>query len=932
MKKWTILLLALLCSTAGAAAQDFSVVNPRCEYRDEPLGINTLTPRFSWQISARDRGFLQSAYELIVGDDRAAVAAGRGNLWRVKAKGAESLHIPYAGKALESGKEYYWSVRVWNAAGEVSPWMPVNRFSTGLMSPDAWSGARWIAMEVQPDSLRLVPGEEYNKLTIGDRITAPNRLPQFRREIDVRKPVKRAMAYVSGLGQFEFFINGDKVGDNFLDPAWSDYDKIVCYVPFDVTDRLQQGANVLGVMLGNGMYNVPRERYYKLLMTYGYPMMICKVDVEYADGTHDVIVSDGSWRTTTSPVTYSSIFGGEDYDATLERTGWMKPGYDDSSWQEVLFTSQRGELIAPKALPVKVMEEFPVFKIRKTKYGKWLYDMGQNFSGVAGLTVKGKRGQAVRMNTCELFDPAVDSIQIHGGYRGETRYTYTLRGDAEPESWAPQFTYHGFRYVLIDGAVPAGEPNPEGLPEIVDVRGLHIRNSTPESGTFVSSNDLLNKTQRLIGWGIKSNMVSYLTDCPHREKLPWLEQLHLMFGSLQYTFDMFSLYEKMLDDMAMAQLPNGLVPDIAPEYALFREAFRDSPEWGSAFVLVPLYLYEYYGDGTMLRKHYEAMGRYVDYLTSKADDHILKHGLGDWFDIGPKMPGRAQLSSLAATATPIYYMDALAMVKGAELLGKKKDAERWQKLADAIRTSYNEKFFHKEGCYYDRNSQTANSIALCAGLVDPEYRQGVLDNVVKDIRSRNNGLTGGDVGYTYILRALEAGGRSDVIFDMNSRYDVYGYGYMLAQGATALPESWQVVPIKSHNHFMLGHLMQWLYTHVGGIRRDTGALAYKRSVIRPEAVGDLTMARVSFESPYGQIRSEWSKGADGSWPKFPPIRRRPCGCLRPRMPPSSRATCPWRRSPESSTSAIRRAARSTQSDREPIGSTCVRRDNDTGKV
>ena len=458
MKKWTILLLALLCSTAGAAAQDFSVVNPRCEYRDEPLGINTLTPRFSWQISARDRGFLQSAYELIVGDDRAAVAAGRGNLWRVKAKGAESLHIPYAGKALESGKEYYWSVRVWNAAGEVSPWMPVNRFSTGLMSPDAWSGARWIAMEVQPDSLRLVPGEEYNKLTIGDRITAPNRLPQFRREIDVRKPVKRAMAYVSGLGQFEFFINGDKVGDNFLDPAWSDYDKIVCYVPFDVTDRLQQGANVLGVMLGNGMYNVPRERYYKLLMTYGYPMMICKVDVEYADGTHDVIVSDGSWRTTTSPVTYSSIFGGEDYDATLERTGWMKPGYDDSSWQEVLFTSQRGELIAPKALPVKVMEEFPVFKIRKTKYGKWLYDMGQNFSGVACLTVKGKRGQAVRMNTCELFDPAVDSIQIHGGYRGETRYTYTLRGDAEPESWAPQFTYHGFRYVLIDGAVPAGEP------------------------------------------------------------------------------------------------------------------------------------------------------------------------------------------------------------------------------------------------------------------------------------------------------------------------------------------------------------------------------------------------------------------------------------------------------------------------------------------
>ncbi len=863
MKQLVFSLLAGICTMWSAAAQDFSVVNPLCEYRSEPVGINTLEPRFSWQTSSLQRGFEQSAYELIVGDDRAAVADGKGNLWRIKRREARSLHVPYEGKALKAGSQYYWSVRVYDAAGNVSAWSPVNTFSTGLMSPDDWSGARWIALEVQPDSLRIVPGQEYNKLKIGDRITAPNKLPQFRREIDIRKPVKRAMAYVSGLGQFDFFLNGEKVGDNFLDPAWSDYDRIICYVPFDVTDGLQPGANVLGVMLGNGMYNVPRERYYKLLMTYGYPMMILKLDVEYADGSHDVVVSDGAWKTTSSPVTYSSIFGGEDYDATLEHDGWMKPGYDDSSWQPVLFASQRGELIAPKALPVKVMEEFPVFKVHKTKYGKWLYDLGQNFSGIPRLTVKGARGQSVQMNTCEWFNRSVDTIQIQGGYRGETRFTYTLRGDDEPETWQPQFTYHGFRYVLVSGAVPAGEPNPEGLPEIVDVRGLHIRNSTPETGSFVCSNDLLNKTQRLIGWGIKGNMVSYLTDCPHREKLPWLEQLHLMFGSLQYTFNVFSLYEKMLDDMEMAQLPDGLIPDIAPEYAVFLDGFRDSPEWGSAFILTPLYLYEYYGDGTMLRKHYEAMGRYVEYLGTKAEDHILSHGLGDWFDLGPKMPGRAQLSSLAATATPIYYMDALAMAKGAELLGRNEDVKRWRKLADDIRRSYNEKFFHKEGCYYDRNSQTANAIALCAGLVDPEYRQGVLDNIVKDIRSRGNGLTGGDVGYTYILRALEAGGRSDVIFDMNSRYDVYGYGYMLAQGATALPESWQVVRNKSQNHFMLGHLMQWLYTHVGGIQRAEGALAYKESVIHPNVVGDLNMARVRFDSPYGEIRSEWSKTTQG---------------------------------------------------------------------
>lgn len=862
MKKWTILLLALLCSTAGAAAQDFSVVNPRCEYRDEPLGINTLTPRFSWQISARDRGFLQSAYELIVGDDRAAVAAGRGNLWRVKTKGAESLHIPYAGKALESGKEYYWSVRVWNAAGEVSPWMPVNRFSTGLMSPDAWSGARWIAMEVQPDSLRLVPGEEYNKLTIGDRITAPNRLPQFRREIDVRKPVKRAMAYVSGLGQFEFFINGDKVGDNFLDPAWSDYDKIVCYVPFDVTDRLQQGANVLGVMLGNGMYNVPRERYYKLLMTYGYPMMICKVDVEYADGTHDVIVSDGSWRTTTSPVTYSSIFGGEDYDATRERTGWMLPGYDASAWAEPLVTTQRGKLVSPVAEPVRVMEEFPVVSIRKTRHGKWLYDMGQNFSGTVQLEVRGKRGQSVQLNTTELFNFECDSITECGGYRGEYRLTYTLRGD-EVETWRPQFTYFGQRYVLVSNAVPAGEENPEGLPEIVTLRGLHTRNATRMAGTFHCSNNLLNKTEELIAWGIKGNMVSYFTDCPHREKLPWIEQLHLMFGSLQSKFDVYTLYDKMLTDMELAQTPEGLIPDICPEYVTFLDGFRDSPEWGSAFVLAPWLVYEYYGDFRLVERHYEAMKRYVDYLGTKADGHILSHGLGDWCDLGPKYPGRAQLTSLAGTATPIYYMDAETIRKAAEKMGRKEDAAKYGKLAQDIRKAYNEKYYHPQTGSYDKNSQAGNALALYSGICEPQNRDAVLANLVQDIRSRGNALTAGDVGYNYVLRALEQSGNSQVIFDMNSRYDVYGYGYMLAQGATALPESWQALPRKSHNHLMLGHLLEWFYTYVGGIRRDDSVQAYKKFIVRPEIVGDLRSAEASFRSPYGLIRSEWTTEQGG---------------------------------------------------------------------
>ena len=859
MRYFSSLFAASLLTVATSFAQNFSVINTMCGNRVDPEGIGTLAPSFSWNVRSLDRGFMQSAYEITVGTDSSALAAGYGSMWREKVKSSGSLNIVYGGKALGSGCKYYWKVRVFNESGKASRWSAVSSFSTGLMSDSDWSGARWIACEVEPDSLRIVPGQEFNKLKIGDRITGTNKLPQFRKEFVSSGNVKRAVAYVSGLGQFEFYLNGKKVGDHFLDPVWSDYDKIIGYVTFDVTDMIRDGANVLGVMLGNGMYNIPRERYYKLLMSYGYPMMRLKLDVETEDGVHNVTVSDASWKTAESPVTYSSIFGGEDYDATKELGGWMLPGYDDGDWDNVCMAGIAGEMRAPEADPVKVMQEFPVMRRWKTKYGAWLYDLGQNFSGIPQITVKGERGRTVTMNTCELFDRKVDSIQVHAGYRGETRFSYTLRGDSEPETWYPRFTYHGFRYVLVKGAVPEGEDNPEGLPEIIDLKGLHIRNSARGTGSFTCSSPLLDRTEEMIDWAIRSNMVSYLTDCPHREKLPWLEQLNLMFGSLQYKYDFRNLYRKMMDDMDYAQLPGGLVPDIAPEYAVFLGGFRDSPEWGSSIILVPQYMLDYYGDDSMIAPHWDAMERYMEHLASLSGGHILSHGLGDWCDIGPKMPGVSQLTSIAATATPVYYMDAVAMSGFAARLGLPEKEARYRALADSIKAAYNAAYFHEEGCYYDRNSQCANAIALCAGLVDEQYRKGVEDNIVKDIRERGNAVSAGDVGYNYVLRALEAAGRSDVIWDMNSRYDKFGYGYMLARGATALPESWQALSQKSHNHLMLGHLLEWFYSHVGGIRRDPSAAAFRKSVIAPVPVGTLNSADVKFDSPYGRIRSEWEK-------------------------------------------------------------------------
>ena len=330
MKKLLLLFPLLLSCLWGIAADEFRVAELRCEYRDNPLAINTLTPQFSWQTLSVGRGFLQAGYQIQVASDPADLARGRKLLWDEQRKSDVSLHVRYAGRTLKPGQRYYWRVRVSDAAGNYSPWSEIRSFAVGLLDGSDWDGARWIAFEELPDSLRVVPGQEFNKIKIGDRKTALNRLPQFRREVKVTKPVERATVYVCGLGQFELFLNGAKVGDNFLDPAWSDYDRQVCYQTFDISEELQPGGNVFGVMLGNGLYNVPRERYFKALISFGYPKMIFKAEIEYADGTHETIVSDRAWRVTESPVTYSSIFGGEDYDATRERTGCpattLRPG------------------------------------------------------------------------------------------------------------------------------------------------------------------------------------------------------------------------------------------------------------------------------------------------------------------------------------------------------------------------------------------------------------------------------------------------------------------------------------------------------------------------------------------------------------------------------------------------------------------------------
>ena len=835
--------------------QSLSLANLRCEYRQNPIGVDALKPKFSWELLSHQRNVLQTAYRILVSDDSLSLLNNTGTIWDSKKTVSNaSIQVEYKGKTLESVKEYFWKVMVWDNKGNQSSWSTTAQWQMGLLNTADWKGAKWVAYEQLPDSNKIIPlVHGRGKKEWGTR---KNILPLLRKSFIVDRPVKNASAFICGLGQFEMSLNGEKIGDHFLDPGWTEYTKQALYVSFDISKHLKQGQNAIGVMLGNGFYYIPGERYRKLTGAYGNPKMITRIAIEYTDGSIENIISDASWKAAPSPIIFSSIYGGEDYDANLEQAGWNTTSFNDSKWKNVVETEGPPELNSQMAEPLKVMEKFSPVKKKLIKPSVWLYDLGQNFSGIPSIAFSGNEGDTVRITPAELLND--DSSANQGGSGGPSIFTYILKGK-ETESWQPRFTYYGFRYLQVQ-CIP--KDSLHKTPEVVQIEGVHIRNAATTVGHFSCSNELFNKTFDLINWAIKSNMVSVFTDCPHREKLGWLEQTHLMGSSVQYNYDIAALCKKVIKDMMNAQTDEGLIPEISPEFVHFEDPFRDSPEWGSAAIILPWYNYQWYGDKQTLGEAYDMMKRYIAYLEKKSVNNILSQGLGDWYDIGPNRPGLSQLTPQGLTATAVYYYDLTMMTGIAKLLGKMQDAKGFQQLAAGVKKSFNDKFFDSKTKQYGTGSQTANAMALFMNLVEPANKKAVIDYLVKDIHDRKNALTAGDIGYRYVLRALEDAGRSDVIFNMNGRSDVPGYGYQLAHGATALTESWQALPSVSNNHFMLGHLMEWFYAGLAGIKNAGDGIAYNKIDIKPQPAGNITNAQASYHSPYGTITSEWHNEKD----------------------------------------------------------------------
>ncbi|MGH7953705.1 MAG: family 78 glycoside hydrolase catalytic domain [Limisphaerales bacterium] len=547
MKKYIALFMLALAVKTSAALTPTDLC---CDYAVNPLGVDSQTPRLFWKLKSDARGQRQIAYEILVCSSAKWLAQNDGDLWNSgKIESSETIQIPYTGKKLNSSQQVFWKVRVWDANGKISAWSKSATWTMGVLADSDWN-AKWIA-------------------------ASDTHFPTIilRREFIVRPGLKRALVNVCGLGQYEMSLNGKKVGDDFLSPGWTKYDKTCLYDTFDVTKNLQRGQNAIGIELGNGMYNVTGGgRFTKFKRSFGPLKAIAQIRLEYADGSVEFVGTDENWRVSPGPITFCSIYGGEDFDARLVQKNWNKINFDDSKWSSAkVVRGPGGELrgLSCAAPPIKFFEIHKPIVSWTLMNGDIVFDLGQNAAHVPKISVSGPAGSSVKLIPAELTnaDGSITQSSMGAGRRGAIWCEFTKATDGV-ETWSPKFFYVGCRYIQVHftPAKPGGK-----LPKIKSLAGIVIHSASTPVGKFECSNDLFNRTFMLVRWAQQNNMVSILTDCPHRERLGWLEQDHLNGPALRYDFDLAQLFTKMLNDISDSQLTNGLVPTTAPEYAIFRD-------------------------------------------------------------------------------------------------------------------------------------------------------------------------------------------------------------------------------------------------------------------------------------------------------------------------------------------------------------------------
>ncbi len=808
------------------------LIHLRCEYLVNPLGIDSKHPRFTWEIPDLPGGS-QVSFQIITGTDSFAVAQHTGTMWQSPMFGYRNSIVRYAGKPLLPFTKYYWTVMSNNTMITA----PVAHFETGMISSLNWKGA-WISD--------------------GEGIDAKP-APYFRRVINIRKPVQSARAYIAAAGLFEFQINGYRVGNEQLEPAYTRFDRRTLYVTKDITALLQSGNNAFGVLLGNGWYNHQSTAVWNFHLApwRQRPAFCMDIRITYTDGSIETIATNKEWKTThTGDLVFNSIYTGEHHDANKQLTGWSTTGYNDSAWKAIRFRSApSANIVAQSMHPIRATQAIKPESIQKFNDTTYVVDIGRNISGITRLTINGPKGTIIRLKHGERLDSTgrVDLSNLDVHYRpvddSDPYQTdiFILNGNGK-NVFMPSFNYKGFRYVEITSSTPLSLSKD-------NLTAFFMHSDVPAIGTFSSSNNMLNKLWQATNNSYLSNLFGYPTDCPQREKNGWTGDAHIAIETGLYNFDGITIYEKWMADHRDEQQPNGVLPAIIPTGGWGYE-WANGTDWTSTIAIIPWTIYQFYGDTTLLAACYDNIVKYVNHIEELYPSGLTDWGLGDWVPVKSKTP-------VEFTSSVFYYNDVIILAKAAKLLNKKNDLNRYNALATRIRNAINQKYLDTANALYGTGLQTELSFALHFDIVPAALKNSVAANLAKRVAADSFHLDVGLLGTKTILNALSDNGYADHAYRIASQETYPSWGWWIVNGATTLYENWNIDATSdlSMNHIMFGEIGAWLYKALGGIKPDPAAPGFTNILLQPHFVEGLDSVNVVYNSVKGKIVSSWKKSA-----------------------------------------------------------------------
>lgn len=803
----------------------------KTDHLENPIGIDNPNPRLAWRMDDSRQGARQSAYRIIVDTDSLEVAKGNGSVWDSGKRDSDQQLVTYNGRELVPFTKYYWKVTVWDAWQKESG-STVQSFETGMMDISNWQG-NWIS-----------DGRDIHYLPA----------PYFRKKFETDKEIVSARVYIVVAGLYEFYINGEKIGNQRLDPMYTRFDRRNLYVTHDVTTQLQKGENAMGVILGNGWYNHQSMAVWDFHRApwRNRPAFCLDLRITYVDGTVETIPSNLSWKKSDSPVIFNSIYTAEHYDARMEQDGWSKPEFDDSQWQGVGLRSTPSQNITAQQLrPIRNALTIPAVSINKIDEKTYVYDFGQNMSGVTRIKVSGEEGTELRIKHGERLhhNGRVDMSNIDVYYRGDREKDpfqtdiLILSGKGVDEFMA-RFNYKGFRYVEVTSSEPIK------LDEN-SVTAYFMHSDVPPVGKIETSSELINKLWWATNNAYLSNLMGYPTDCPQREKNGWTGDGHFAIETALYNFDGITVYEKWLADHRDEQQPNGVLPDIIPTGG-WGYGTANGLDWTSTIAIIPWEIYKFYGDSKLFADCYENIKRYVDYVDRISPNGLTSWGRGDWVPVKSR-------SNLELTSSVYFYVDTKILAEAANLFGKEEDYRYYAALAEKIKNAINEKYLDRETGIYASGTQTELSVPLQWKVVPEDMIGKVAGNLAKRVKEAGFHLDVGVLGAKAILNALSENGYPDVAYKIAVQDTYPSWGWWIVNGATTLLENWDLDAERdiSDNHMMFGEIGAWFFKGLGGIYPDASQPGFKHIILRPHFEKDLDQFDARFNSPRGLIHSGW---------------------------------------------------------------------------